>query len=197
MDKKIHYLFTTITFDEGIDIIKFNSITINKNDVLLEKIIKDILNNKTDDNKIEINNKYSKMILSFDSSSIHYYIEGETNNFIFEDSYLLEDKLNNVIKRKINNNKNENEIENIWNNENIKNINYVIVYEEFYNNSYHNNKINNISVNTYIEFKKILQNEVDKLNDIIGYLFVFYIITNEENIKIRKFENIYKSNPHI
>lgn len=117
----------------------------------------------------------------------------ETNNFItFEDEDLLENKLNNKINLNCNlyKKENEKEINNIWHNDDIKNVKYIIIYEDYYDNSYHDFIINNISVNTYIEFKTLLIKETNELKKQVkvGFLFVFYIINNEENIKWRRYD---------
>jgi hypothetical protein len=198
MNKILNYLFSTSSCNEGINIIIFRTITINNDDIIIDKIIEDIINSNIDSNKIDVNNKYCTEILSFDYATLHYYIESETNNFIKfndDDDDILEHKLNKIIKRNFYKKEKVKEIDNIWNNNNIKNIfniNYIIIYEEYYDNSYHNIITNNISVNTYIELEILFKKEINKLKkqipNNIGYLFIFYIINNEENIKWRRYD---------
>lgn len=198
MNKILNYLFSTSSCNEGINIIIFRTITINNDDIIIDKIIEDIINSNIDSNKIDVNNKYCTEILSFDYATLHYYIESETNNFIKfndDDDDILEHKLNKIIKRNFYKKEKVKEIDNIWNNNNIKNIfniNYIIIYEEYYDNSYHNFITNNISVNTYIELEILFKKEINKLKkqipNNIGYLFIFYIINNEENIKWRRYD---------
>lgn len=192
MNKILNYLFSSSSHNEGINIIIMGTIAINDNDIIIDKIIEDIIFNNNN-NKIEVNNKYCNEILLFDYATLHYYIKLETNNFItFEDEDLLENKLNKIINRNCNlyKKENEKEINNIWHNDDIKNVKYIIIYEDYYDNSYHDFIINNISVNTYIEFKTLLIKETNELKKQVkvGFLFVFYIINNEENIKWRRYD---------